>query len=196
MKQILSFIVLLMALCICCVSCSSAISEDEVSKVIGTNKLPTDWYHASYAYDATDMKSVVGYSDYVIVAKVTDYVKTTYSPSGMPLTEYTVQVVENIKGKLDTTEEISIIKEGGLNEDRNTFVIYENDILPQVGKFYIFCIYVQSMGVNRVCGASCTIAIANGNNYAGEAKYIEICDSYANEIVAERVRHKSQNDAG
>lgn len=194
MKKIWSILAILIALCLFFASCSFGMSKDEVAKIIGTNKFPIDTYHASYAVDVSDLRAVVGDSDYVVVAKVTDYLSTTYSASGMPLTEYTVQVVENIKGHLDTTKEISIIKEGGLNEKNNKFIIYENDILPQVGKYYIFCIYAQGTGTNRVCGENCTLAIENGDNYSGEQKYIDICDAYANEIISTRERHKSQNE--
>lgn len=194
MKKALSILAILVILCLCFTGCSSDISKDEITKVIGTNKFPIDRWHASYAVDVSDLKALVGDSDYVIVAKVTDYISTTYSASGMPLTEYTIQVVENIKGKLDPTKEISIIKEGGLNEDNDKFVIYENDLLPQVGKYYIFCIYAQSTGINRVCGENYTLTIENGDDYSSEQNYIDICDAYANEIVSSRERHKSQNE--
>lgn len=194
MKKTLSVLAILVTLCLLFAGCSSNMSKDEIANVIGTNKFPIDRYHASYSIDVSDLKAVVGDSDYVIVAKVTDYISTTYSASGMPLTEYTVQVVENIKGKLDTTKEISIIKEGGLNEKNNKFVIYDNDILPQVGKHYIFCIYAQSTGRNRVCGENCTLILENADNYSDEQNYIDICDAYANEIVSVRERHRSQNE--
>lgn len=194
MKKTLSILAIIVTLCLCFTSCSSTMSKDEITKVIGTNKFPIDRCHASYAVDVSDLKALVGDSDYVIVAKVTDYINTTYSAAGIPLTEYTIQVVENIKGKLDTTKEISIIKEGGLNEENNKFVIYDNDLLPQVGQYYIFCIFVQSTGINRVCGENYTLTIENGDDYSGEQNYIDICDAYANEIVSTRERHKSLNE--
>ena len=196
MKKLLSDIAIFITICLCFTSCSSNMSDDELAKVIGTNKFPVDMYHASYAIDVSDLKAVVGDSDYVVVAKVTDYISTTYSASGIPLTEYAVQVVENIKGKLDTTKEISIVKEGGLNEEKNKFVIYENDLLPQVGQYYIFCIYAQSTGINRVCGESCTLTIANRDNYLEDKNYVDICDAYAEEIVSTRERYRSQNEIG
>lgn len=194
MKKALLSLATFLIICLCFTSCSSNMSKDEIAKVIGTNKFPVERYHASYAIDVSDLKAVVGDSDYVVVAKVIDYVSTTYSVSGMPLTEYVVQVVENIKGKLDTTKEISIIKEGGLNEEQNKFVIYENDLLPQVGQCYIFCIYAQSTGINRVCGENCTLPIANGDNYSKDPNYVDICNACADEIVSKRERYRSQNE--
>ena len=194
MKKTLSIFVLLVTMCFCFVGCSSEMSKEEIAKVIGTNEFPTETYRVSYSIDVSDLKAVVGDSDYVVVAEVKDYVSTSYSASGMPLTEYTIQVVENIKGKLDTTKEISIIKEGGLNEKNDKFVIYKNDILPQVGKYYIFCIYGQSNGANRVCGENYTLPIENGQNYSSEQKYLDILDAYENEIVSERTRFSSQDE--
>ena len=194
MKKILSIFVLLATMCFCFVSCSSEMSKEEIAKLIGTDQFPTEIYGVSYSIDVSDLKAVVGDSDYVVVAEVKDYVSTSYSASGMPLTEYTIQVVENIKGKLDTSKEISILKEGGLNEKIDKFVIYENDILPQVGKYYIFCIYGQSSGANRVCGENCTLPIENGQNYSSEQNYLDILDAYENEIVSERTRFSSQDE--
>lgn len=194
MKKILSVFVLFLTICLCLSGCSSKLSKEEIGEVIGTNKFPTEIYSVSYSIDVSDLKAVVGDSDYVVVAEVKEYVSTSYSASGMPLTEYAVRVVENIKGKLDTTKDISIIKEGGLNEKNDKFVIYENDILPQLGKYYIFCIYGQPNGSNRVCGENYTLPIENGQSYSSEQKYFDILDAYENEIVSERTRFSSQDE--
>ena len=195
MKKSLSVFVLVLTVWLCFASCSSNMSNDEIAKIIGTNKLPTEICNVSYSIDVSNLKAVVGDSDYVVIAEVKNYVTTTYSASGMPLTEYTVRVVDNIKGKLDANKEISVVKEGGLNEKQTKFIMYENDILPQVGKYYIFCIYAQPDGSNRVCGQNYTLSIENGANYSSEQNYLNILDAHDNEIVSDRTRFHSQDEA-
>lgn len=194
MKKIFSLvcIALFSTLVICFSGCSSGLTQEEIAEYIGTNKYPYDTYQVTYSIDVENLQEVVGDSDYVIVAEVTGYVETTYSASGFPLTEYSIQVVENIKGTLDTSREINLLKEGGLNEENSAFIVYENDFLPQVGGTYIFCLYGQSSGAIRACGQNYTLKIENPSDYKNEENYINILSAYENEIVSSRTRYQSQ----
>ncbi len=192
-KIFFTSLMLAAAIGLCLTGCSSAkLSKEEISRLIGGDGTPIETIDGTYSVDVTDFKQVVGDSDYVIVAEVKDYVDTSYSVTGLPLTEYSVQVVENIKGKLDTTTEIDLIKEGGLNKKHSAFIVYENDFLPQIGKTYIFCLYGQSSGAIRACGQNYTLKIENSSDYQNERNYLDILDAYENEIVSERTRYKSQ----
>ncbi len=171
---------------------TSGLTKEEISEYIGTTLFPTETFQGTYSINTDDLREVVGDSDYVIVAKVTGYTDTTYSASGTPLTEYSIQVKENIKGKLDASQEIPLLKEGGLNEANTAFVIYEDDILPQIGKTYIFCLYGQSSGAIRACGKNYTLAIENETDYKNEENYINILAAYEDEIISSRTRYQSQ----
>lgn len=194
MKKKFSFLVfcLILTLMLCFTGCSSALSDEEIAEYIGTTKYPTETYRVSYSIDVTDLREVVGDSDYVIIAEVKSYVATTYSVTGIPLTEYTIQVIENVKGELDSSKEINLIKEGGINEKNTAFVVYEGDLLPQIGKTYIFCLYGQSSGAIRACGQNYTLAIEDTSNYKNEINYLNILNAYNNEIVSERTRYSSK----
>lgn len=176
--------------------CTTTLSDEEIAKYIGTTDYPTETYGVTYSIDVTNLSEVVGDSDYVVVAEVKDYLATTYSASGFPLTEYSIQVIENIKGNLDQSQEINMLKEGGINEKNTAFAVYENDFLPQVGKTYIFCLYGQSSGAIRVCGQNYTLKIESSTDYKNEQIYLDILDAYKNEIVSERTRYSSRYEVG
>lgn len=191
-KRIPLFICSVIFVIMCFSGCSSTLSDEEIAKYIGTADYPTEIYRVSYSIDVTDLREVVGDSDYVIVAQVNDYIDTSYSATGFPLTQYSIRVLENIKGQLNSTEEISLIKEGGINENHSAFAVYEDDFLPQLGKTYIFCLYGQSSGAIRACGQNYTLRIENSSDYKNEKNYLDILDAYKNEIVSERTRYHSR----
>lgn len=192
---------LTMAACLICLiamsvsfiaGCSSqTLSREEIAALIGTDDFPVEQIDGSYSIDISDLRQVVGDSDYVVIAEVCGYNDTSYSVTGTPLTQYSIQVIENIKGKLDTSKQLDLIKEGGINQDNDRFLVYSGDILPRVGGYYIFCIYGQSSGGIRVCGAGYTLSINDEQNYREEENYKNIVDAYENEIVSDRTRYSS-----
>ena len=79
------------------------------------SNLPIHQMHASFVYDTDNIREAVGICDYVFVAKVVSCDGTEYrnvittedekgNPKevGSPYTNYTIQVLENIKGELIT----------------------------------------------------------------------------------------------
>jgi hypothetical protein len=183
-------------LAICFAGCSSSLSKEEIIEYIGTNNYPIETCRVTYSIDVTNLKEVVGDSDYVIVAEVKDYISTTYSSTDFPITHYSIKVIENIKGSLDTSCEIELIKEGGLSEKNDKFITYENDFLPQIGQTYIFCLYGQSSGGIRACGEGSVIKFENILDYKNSQTYLDILDAYDNEIVSNRTRYQSKYEVG
>ena len=128
----------------------------------GKKELPTEYMEASYEIDIDNEREVVGAAHYVFAAYVesmegTEYKNPVETSSGTyttPYTNYKVRVLKNIKGKLDTTKEILIQKCGGISEDGNCNIVYEEDELPEAGKAYVFCSYVQPDGTLLVTGAN------------------------------------------
>ena len=87
------------------------------------SNLPIHQMHASFVYDTDNIREAVGICDYVFVAKVVSCDGTEYrnvittedekgNPKevGSPYTNYTIQVLENIKGELITDKPIPIVK--------------------------------------------------------------------------------------
>ena len=71
-------VVLLSFLLLFC-GCSKKLGADEIAKLLGTDKLPYDYHHASFVVDVYDLVELTSSSDYVFVGKVTGYDKTEYS---------------------------------------------------------------------------------------------------------------------
>lgn len=107
------------------------------------SNLPIHQMHASFVYDTDNIREAVGICDYVFVAKVVSCDGTEYrnvittedekgNPKevGSPYTNYTIQVLENIKGELITDKPIPIVKQGGISEKQDAIYLFENDSLP------------------------------------------------------------------
>lgn len=99
------------------------------------SNLPIHQMHASFVYDTDNIREAVGICDYVFVAKVVSCDGTEYrnvittedekgNPKevGSPYTNYTIQVLENIKGELITDKPIPIVKQGGISENKMLFI--------------------------------------------------------------------------
>lgn len=114
------------------------------------NNIKTEYLRASYAIDVNDMNEMTGFSDYVFVGYVSSQDRTEYS--SIPYTVYKIKNIENLKGTLSTNNEIEIFKSGGISEDGKNFVIYENDIMPEEGKVYVFFACGQPDGSILISG--------------------------------------------
>ncbi|MBT2681034.1 hypothetical protein J7E38_18750 [Bacillus sp. ISL-35] len=88
---------------------------------------------ASYAFDVTDQKQLVGWADNVFIGKVEE-TKGTSNEDGILETQYEVEVAENIKGQLNGR--IMVNQQGGF--EGNKLVLVENDQLLKEGESYLF----------------------------------------------------------
>jgi len=162
-------------------SCStSTLTEKEA------RELPVSRITASFMFDTTNPRESVGMCDYVFVGRVISYDGVQYKHEiqrgtktvGSPHTEYTIQVLDNIKGKLITKEPIHILKEGGVAQDGNSVYLHERDLLPESGKKYVFLGYAQPDGSIIVSGPESNIPVSENNSTID--KYY---DAYKNEIL-------------
>ena len=60
-----------------------------------------------------------------------------------PYTNYTIQVLENIKGELITDKPIPIVKQGGISEKQDAIYLFENDSLPSEKSHLYLLAYAQ-----------------------------------------------------
>lgn len=102
------------------------------------------------AINIDDPREYVGATKYVFVAKVTEthdyYTERLFHrfPKiidyfGGEFTECRLNVITNIKGNLAVGKEFSYYKAAGINKFRTcTMLENEDDILPEVGKYYVF----------------------------------------------------------
>lgn len=171
------------------------------------DKEPTvNQLHANYSINVEDKAIAVGDADYVFVAEVLEKIQTEYrhpvtleTENGGskvvkdPYTIYSVQVINNIKGNLKTTEPIEIIKSGGLSEDGKNILIYENDNLPVENNFYIMLGYAQPDGSILISGANSNIEfnMHTKSDILLSNEYNEYLDAVQNEVKSTRERYTS-----
>lgn len=161
------------------------------SKPITANdKIPISRVAGSFIIDVYNQRELIGSADYVFVGEVIskdgyDYRDpVTIDRDGemvtltSPYTNYTVQVLENIKGNLRTDTSIPIAKDGGLSEDGSCYVLYENDEFPAEKELYIFYAYAQQDGSLLLAGPNSNIKIEYPN---GSVEYPNDSTEYPND---------------
>ncbi len=163
------------------------------------NYVPTNIEYAmtsDTAVNLYDPREVVGVSDYVFVCRVIEMHDYVHEKSGrdfpeviyyydMPFTECIVEIVKNIKGTLNEGAETSFYKVGGINHSKTAIYLDEDDIMPEVGKYYIFTGMAHPDGTMTGGGTNGTIALEDGidkNNLETSAIYQKYVDAYNNQI--------------
>jgi hypothetical protein len=175
------------------VGCSSANSSGETTR---SNTVPFDlpitYYDATYAFDTNNPEQAIAFCDYVFVAKVESYDGVSYKnidtiesgagkeTVGDPYSDYTITVLDNLKGELALDEKIPIQKDGGIRMDGKTVALPEDDSLLVVGKVYLVTATVDPESSSLiVSGAGSSILLESSVN-RDIAKLAENLDSKKN----------------
>jgi hypothetical protein len=170
------------------------------------DELPISYMKGSFVVDMENKNETVGLVDYVFVAKVISNNKTIYKDIvtmetengeakevGTPYTQYTIEVIDNIKGKLKKNNSFEILKHGGIEQELESIYIFEDDVLPQENNYYIFLGYAQDDGTILISGPNSNILL-NANSkqeIVSSNEYKEYKKAFKNEIKFERERSKS-----
>mgnify|MGYP003571760643 CR=1 FL=1 len=169
------------------------------------NELEVHYIHGQYALDMDNPYEVVGFSDYVFVAKVEEKIRTLYEysdidyrlhiyrMSGWPNTHYSIKVVENIKGDIVKDIPITLEQFGGISLDRKYIMLMENDTFLEPETYYVIVANSQKDGgllLNSPNGYR-QLEISNENEIMSSKEFKEFVDYYENEIKYERERYDS-----
>lgn len=163
---------------------------------------------ADYRIDVYNPRAVVGDVDYVFVGYVNEIKDTEYKfQLNNPYTNYSVTILENIKGNLVKNEPITIQKDGGISKDGDYILIFEDDYLPELGKLYIFTVYVQDDGCLLVSGPNSSIVLEDEINkminlnedsfgitteVLNSSKIVSLYkDAFVNQIKTKRIKKSS-----
>ena len=117
---------------------------------------------------------------------------TTYTKGGFPLTHYNVTVVSNIKGELPLNETVPLIKSGGISQDATMYILYNDDSLPELGKYYICSTNLYKDGCYWAGGPNSTRLISltalksNSNSEKKNAEPVNY-DMNVNEITSDTI---------
>ncbi|EBF5116764.1 cell surface protein [Listeria monocytogenes] len=166
-----TFMIIILIISVFCIACFLIVNTYFNKNEVKEREVPIHSIHADYTLDVNNPNEVVGGSDYVFVGKVIENTGTTYKNKtpleqedgsikyiGEAFTNYKIEVISNIKNELVTDEEITLAKQGGIREDGSAYDIFEDDLLPEVGKIYIFTAYTQDDGSLLVSGANSTVS--------------------------------------
>ena len=128
----------------------------------------------SYTIDVYSYEALAGNADYVMIGKVVDELGVNYKWPVMtegkdgtqkevsrPYTEYSVEVIENLKGELSQDKAIVITKDGGITKDGKFCKLHASDTLPVKGNEYVFYVYAQEDGRNLVAGPNSSIPLSD-----------------------------------
>lgn len=187
------------------------ITTKQNETVVDVGNLPVSRLHADFAINTDEPREIVGAADYYFVAMVNENVVTEYrnpvtieTENGFkevadPYTNYSITIVKNIKGNLETDTPISITKSGGVSSDYSSLVLYENDELLEEGKHYVIAAYAQPDGSLLIVGPNSSQLIpttaATRSGVISEADYSQYEMFYAEEVVIrERTRFVSEYD--
>lgn len=172
--------------------CGNKEKEIEISEVMG-----------SYTIDVYSYEELAGNADYVMIGKVVEELGVEYKWPVMkenedgtqkeltkPYTQYSVEVIENLKGELSQEEPIIISKDGGITEDGKFCELHECDVLPVEGNEYVFYIYAQEDGSNLVSGPNSSISLSDNHKELSTISEEAMLDR---ESILEKVRNGVAN---
>lgn len=168
--------------------------EETISPIPeSVQELPVTESQLTYAFDVLDTEKLVGFVDYMFVAKVekitgTIYEGVVYNPdkrsySGLPYTCYEITVTENIKGNLKLDETIPMRKLGGVSVDGKTYCKFGSEEALEQGKYYLFLGYADENGELYVCDTNSTIELDTAQNANSTVS-----------VLSESVQVKEEND--
>lgn len=141
---------------------------------------------------------VVGYGDYVFVARIDEEIKNVHRSveepdNGIPMTTYSITVIDNLKGKIKKNTPIKFSKIGGFSSSSNMLTLLEGDTMLEEDKYYI--IVAAGSHDGSIIQAASTAAIkldvtseeeiVSSQAYKDYEKYIE------EEVMYQRPRFKS-----
>ncbi|MCM3574161.1 hypothetical protein M3172_13275 [Mesobacillus subterraneus] len=145
--------------------------------------------HANFIDDFSDKRKLVGATDNVFIGKVIEQAGSK-SLDGGPETQFTVEVISTVKGKL--SGEVLVNQQGGYleNEEGETeLLLIEDDQLLVPGETYLFATrYLESENWHTVVPAYGDIKIDS------EAKKSEIMkafkEAYKNQVIPADLKDK------
>jgi hypothetical protein len=183
-------------------------NEQTAVAPVNTSELPIQPMRGSFVIDVNNKKETVGLADYVFVGKVVSNKGTIYKnvvtmedengkpkEVGSPYTNYTIEVIDNIKGKLKKNTPLEVQKQGGVTQDNKAIYVFENDSLPEVNKYYIFLAYAQKDGSILISGPNSNTILnaSDKQDIVSSAEYKAYKDAFENQITkVKRERYTSK----
>lgn len=174
-----------------------------VGVILSNREAEIIYYQADYAIDIYNQKEVIGYNDYLFVAYIKKEVDTVYRnvvevdngrEVGNPFTQYSITVIENIKGDLKKNKPIILEKNAGVSKDHKYLELEAGDSMLKVGQYYIISASAEPDGrlVLGLPTGDMKLSISSKSELDSSEIVIDIKEDYRHEIKFERQRFKSK----
>ncbi len=144
------------------------------------NGLPINNVSALWSFDTSTPEKAVGAYDYVFVAKVNGILRTEYKNHteleinlfqketiSDPYTIYSISIIKNIKGELNTTSSIEFMQYGGISEDGNSYIFLEGTTLLNENEYYILMgnTWIDDDSIIEGSNPNARILLGNEDNF-------------------------------
>ena len=182
------------------------INNETIQKIKNNyfNNLPIYYSNSISMYDTSTPEKAIGCSDYVFIAHINRILRTEYKyPVEVeidtnktevittPYTVYSINVIKNIKGTLDTSKPIEFMQYGGINDDNKSYTFTNGGSLLTEGNYYILMVdtwggeggTIEISDTNRIINLGKDFS-PNARNYSDIISKYE--EAYKNEIVPEQ----------
>lgn len=202
MKKIFALVlsVMMATILVGCNNNARPSAEKVYDSISLSGKIPTIYDEASFMVDVNNPAEVVGWGDYVFVAKVESELRTEYTNiqknengmiTGKPYTVYSITVLENIKGNLCKNEPIEFFKHGGVNYDGRSISLFEGDQLLESGKYYVLVAASEVDGRLGQGMPNSAISLSQGERFSTESVYLDYREYVRNQVKCDRTRYHS-----
>jgi hypothetical protein len=116
--------------------------------------MPVEYVSASYVVDMSDPVITATEVDYVFVGRIESElgVEQPFGVGSVPVTQYSVRVLENLKGDLVQDVPIEVKTNGGYDGTARKYVLMEGESLPLVGACYLLAAFTQEDGALLLSG--------------------------------------------
>lgn len=161
-------------------------------------ELPIQYVSGMNVINIKNPKEVVGYGDYVFVARVDDKIKSVHSSAedldpGIPMTTYSITVIDNLKGKIKKNTPINFSKIGGVSSSSNVLTLLEGDEMLEEDKYYILVAAGNQDGsmVQAAATAAVMLDVTNEEEIVSSQIYKDYEKYIEEEVEYSRPRYKS-----
>lgn len=144
-------------------------------------------------------KEVVGYGDYVFVARIDEEIKNVHRSveerdNGIPMTTYSITVIDNLKGKIKKNTPIKFSKIGGISSSSNMLTLLEGDTMLEEGKYYILVAAGSHDGsiIQAAATAAIKLDVTSKEEIVSSQAYKDYKKYIKEEVKYQRTRYKSK----
>ena len=191
---------------ICTITGCGSQSNYETSKIYDSialsSEIPIVYDDGSFLVNVDNPEEIVGWGDYVFVAKVEAELRTEYtnlrenedgSIVAKPYTVYSITVIDNLKGNLKKNEPIEFFKHGGVNYDGESISLLEGDQLLEAGKYYILIAAAETDGRlgQGMPHSAIELNVSSKQEIVSDKEYKNFKKFVKNEVKFERERFTS-----